>query len=95
MTSPPKRKTPASGNRPEAGARTAVAGEVQGIGYSGPESPAISIEQQRGFVRLSVNPTPVEGIGLPSTYSSRVLAAEAAERLARERGWKWEGGRDG
>lgn len=95
MRYPTEQKTPASGNRPEAGARTAVAGEVQGIGYSGPESPAISIEQQRGFVRLSFNPAPLEGIGLPTTYSSVALAAEAAERLARERGWKWEGCRNG
>lgn len=52
----------------------------------------ITIKQERGFVRLSVEPTPPDGFGLPSTYSSAALAQSAAERLRRERGWSIKGG---
>lgn len=52
----------------------------------------ISIKQERGFVRLTVDPAPVGGFGLPSTYSSAGLAQSAAERLQREHGWSIEGG---
>ena len=51
----------------------------------------ITIEQERGFVRLTVQPTPVGGFGLPSTYSSAGLAEAAAERLQREHGWSYKG----
>lgn len=54
-------------------------------------SHTVTIKQERGFVRLLVEPTPPDGVGLPSTYSSLPLAQEAAERLRRERGWKVKG----
>ena len=52
----------------------------------------ITIKQERGFVRLIVEPAPVGGFGLPSTYSSTELAQSAADRLHRERGWSIKGG---
>ena len=55
----------------------------------------ITIKQERGFVRLTVEPAPDGGIGLPSTYSSAGLAQSAADRLHRERGWKIEGVKNG
>ncbi|MFD1767975.1 hypothetical protein ACFSAG_14100 [Sphingorhabdus buctiana] len=54
-------------------------------------SHTVTIKQERGFVRLIVQPVPPEGTGLPSTYSSLHLAQEAAERLHRERGWMFKG----
>ena len=51
----------------------------------------ITIKQERGFVRLTVEPAPVGGFGLPSTYSSAGLARSAAERLQREQGWSIKG----
>ena len=51
----------------------------------------ITLKQERGFVRLIVQPVPPDGTGLPGTYSSMPLAQEAAERLHRERGWKLKG----
>ena len=54
--------------------------------------PTITIKQERGFVRLTVEPSPVGGFGLPSTYSSTGLAQTAAERLQREHGWSIKGG---
>lgn len=51
----------------------------------------INITQERGFVRLTVEPAPVGGFGLPSTYSSIGLAQAAAERLQREHGWSIKG----
>ncbi len=56
---------------------------------------SITIKQERGFVRLTVEPTPPDGFGLPSTYSSAGLAQAAAERLQRERGWSIKGGSHG
>ena len=52
----------------------------------------ITLKQERGFVRLTVEPAPVDGVGLPSTYSSFGLAQAAADRLRRERGWSIKGG---
>ena len=52
----------------------------------------ITIKKERGFVRLTVEPAPFGGFGLPSTYSSTGLAQSAAERLQRERGWSIERG---
>lgn len=52
----------------------------------------ITIKQERGFVRLTVEPPPSGGFGLPSTYSSTGLAQFAADRLHREHGWEIEGG---
>lgn len=52
----------------------------------------ITLKQERGFVRLIVDPVPIGGFGLPSTYSSIVLAQAAAERLQREQGWSIKGG---
>ena len=54
----------------------------------------IIIKQERGFVRLTVEPPPVGGFGLPSTYSSTGLAQAAAGRLQRERGWSIKGDSD-
>ena len=51
----------------------------------------ITIKQERGFVRITVEPSPVGGFGLPSTYSSAGLAQLAAERLRREHGWPIKG----
>ena len=47
----------------------------------------ITLKLERGFVRLFVDPSPVGGFGLPSTYSSIGLAQAAADRLHREHGW--------
>ncbi len=52
----------------------------------------ITLKQERGYVRLSVEPPPSGGFGLPSTYSSAGLAQAAAERLQREHGWSIKGG---
>ena len=51
----------------------------------------IKIKQEHGFVRLTVEPPPAGGFGLPSTYSSTGLAQAAAERLQREHGWAIKG----
>ena len=51
----------------------------------------ITITQERGFVRLTVQPSPIGGFGLPSTYSSTGLALAAADRLQREHGWSIKG----
>lgn len=55
----------------------------------------ITLKQERGFVRLTVEPSPSGGIGLPTTYFSAVLALSVAERLHRERGWIIGGGSHG
>ena len=51
----------------------------------------ITLKQERGFVRLIVDPAPIGGLSLPSTYSSIGLAQAAAERLQREHGWSIKG----
>ena len=51
----------------------------------------ITLKQERGFVRLTVEPSPFGGFGLPTTYSSTGLALAAADRLQREHGWSIKG----
>jgi len=94
MTGPPKRIAPALGVVTEAGAETTVGG-VRAREYQDTDSPAISVKQERGFVRQCVDPEPVGGFRLAGTYSSLMLAEAAAERLQRERGRQWDGGRHG
>jgi hypothetical protein len=95
MNAPPKRKAPA-GLQTETGAGTSMMGDVQSFSYQETESRSsnerlVSVQQERGFVRLIVTPVPADGIGLPSTYSSMFVATSAAERLCRERGWSLDG----
>lgn len=95
MSAPPKRKAPA-GVVTEAGAGTSLR-DVQPSNYQEAASVSsqervISLRQERGFVRLIVTPEPAGGFGLPSTYSSMVLALLAAQRLQKERVWRLEGG---
>ena len=94
MSAPPKQEAPA-GLQTETGAG-ASSEDVRPFGYQETESLssdvcAVSVKQERGFVRLIVTPEPVGGFGLPSTYSSMGLALSAAERLQKERGWQLEG----
>lgn len=94
MSAPPKQEAPA-GLQTETGAGTSL-GDVQSSGYQKAESHssderAVSVRQERGFVRLIVTPEPAGGFGLPSTYSSLGLAISAAQRLHSERGWRLDG----
>lgn len=94
MSAPPKQIAPA-GLQTETGAGTS-SGDVRPFGYQETKSHssderAVSVKQERGFVRLIVTPEPTGGFGLPSTYSSMGLALTAAERLHKERGWQLDG----